>query len=172
MSDKMQDSQRVEPHRLLLNELINEINTREIPYYARAQKFHYVAWHVAATLTFAASIVSAAFAALLNAEQFAGVGRTWLVVLPLIGAATAGAMRLYKFREKEALREDGRIEAVDILRNAKSLNASASDDASCKIAYHSIRARMDKLERDQHRRDIALRTDERVRLLNESDSRS
>lgn len=158
-----------EPHRALLKELMDELETGEIPYYERAQRFHYSAWHVAATVAFFTSIFSAGLAALLKAEQFADAGRIWLVVLPLIGAAAAGAMRLYKFREKEALREDGRIEAVDILRNAKSLNAAAPDDAACKIAYHSVRARMDKLERDQHRRDIALRADERVRLPNEGD---
>ena len=151
-----------EPHRALLRELMNELETMEIPYYECAQRFHYSAWHVAATVAFFSSILSAGLASLLRAEQFADTGRIWLVVLPLIGATATGALRLYKFREKEALREDGRIEAVDILRNAKSLNAASLDDAACRIAYQSIRARMDKLERDQHRRDIALRADERL----------
>lgn len=156
-----------EPHRSLLIALIDELEESEIPYYKKAQCFHYLAWHVSATIAFFTSIISAGLAALLNREEFAESGRIWLVLLPLIGASAAGAMKLYKFREKEALREDGRIEAVDILRNAKSLNASSHDDDACKSAYHTIRARMDKLERDQHRRDIALRTDERVQLPND-----
>lgn len=149
------------PHRTLLAGLIAECEA-EVPYYSGAQKFHYWAWHVAATLAFLTSIASAGVAAFADKDNFAGAVHGWLIGLPLVGAAATGCMRLYKFREREALREDGRLELQDIIRNARSLLAAAKTDADYQRAYHEVRTRFDNLERDQHRRDVALRDDEKV----------
>ena len=96
--------------------------------------------------------------------DFGSYGRTLLIIISVIGAAATGLLHLYKFREKEALREEGRIELEDIIENAKSLLASSGDDEAYQKPFHQVRERFKQFGLDQHRRDIALRSDEIPRV--------
>ena len=151
-------------HRSLLADLISKLETEERPFYERTSTLNYWAWHVTAGLAFLSSVVSALVAALMKEADFGTYGKTLLVTVPVLGAAAAGLLHLYKFREKEALREDGRIEVEDMIANAKSLLASCNDEEDCKKAFQAVRERFRQLEQTQHRRDIALRSDEVPRI--------
>ena len=96
----------------------------------------------------------------MDADYFKSYGKIWLIILPIIGAFASGILHLFKFREKEALREHGRIELDDIISNAKSLIVTAKNEEDFKAAYHSVRERFHQLELKQHSEDTALRTPE------------
>jgi hypothetical protein len=87
-----------------------------------------------------------------------------LIVAPIVSAAITGLMELFRFREKGARREDGRIEIVDIISNAKSLFASAKTEDEYREAFHAVRERNYILEKRQHGSDAALRKDEIAKI--------
>ena len=147
-------------HRLLLENLIEKLQTEELSFYDRTQTLNYWAWHITAGIAFLSTVGASLTASLIDAKQFESAGRMWLILLPTIATVASGLLHLYKFREKEALREDGRIEVADIILNAQSLLADANDDDGCRLAFHQVRERHKLLEVSQHRRDIALRSDE------------
>lgn len=147
-------------HRALLENLVRRMETQEHSFYKGSASFNYRAWHITAGIAFLSSVVSALAAALINGADFASYGRVVLITVPVLGATASGLLHLYKFREKEALREEGRIELEDIIENAKSLLASCNADGGYKEAFHQVRERFKQLEQAQHRRDIALRSDE------------
>ena len=149
-------------HKDLLQELVNKLETQERAFYMCTSQINYWAWHITAGIAFLSSVVSALVAALMKQADFDSYGKIVLVTVPVVGAAAAGLLHLYKFREKEALREEGRIELEDIIANAKSLLADASDEEGYKSAFHAVRERFRQLEINQHRRDIALRSDKKV----------
>lgn len=149
-------------HRKLLEDLVEELERQELPFYKRTQAVNYWTWHVIAAIPVLASTGAALAALLIDAEQFRAYGKALLTALPILGTAATAFLHLYKFREKEALREDGRIETRDIILNARSLLAQAQGEDQIRAAFHQIRERALKLDRDQHRRDIALRSDEAV----------
>ncbi len=149
-------------HRSLLEELLTYIEEREIPLYERLQSLNYWGWHFAAGAAFLCSAGTVLAAALMDDVQYKSFGRRLLIILPFVGTVFSGALHLFKFREKEALREDGRIEARDIVLCGRSLLAQARDDDACRVAFDQVRERARRLEEDQHRRDVALRNDERV----------
>lgn len=147
-------------HKTLLFNLIQKLETQELSFYKCSASFNYWAWHIAAGITFLSSVVSAMLAAFINQTDFTAYGKILLITVPIVGATASGLLHLYKFREKEALREEGRIELEDIVGNAKSLLASCNNEDDYKKAYHQVRERFKQLEYGQHRRDIALRSDE------------
>jgi hypothetical protein len=91
---------------------------------------------------------------------FGDYGKSILAVLSFVSAGATGLLSLYKFREKEALREEGRIQMQDIVDKAKNLLANCKTDDECGRAYHQVRDSAKDLSINQHRRDIALRSDE------------
>jgi hypothetical protein len=147
-------------HRSLLRELVAELERDHLPWYRSASQSNYLSWTIASGLAFLCTIGSALAASLIGEEQFKTFGKYLLIILPIIAATASGFLHLYKFREKEALREEGLIEVEDIIRNAKSLLATDSGVPDFKLAYHQVRERLRSLELNQHRRDIALRSDE------------
>jgi uncharacterized membrane protein YgaE (UPF0421/DUF939 family) len=157
-------SAEIKNHKELLCDLIAQLETSERSFYERTSHRNYWAWHITAGIAFLSSIVSALVAALIDSKGFEAYGKVLLVVVPVVGAGAAGLLHLYKFREKEALREEGRIEVNDIIANAKSLLALAATDDDFQKAFHSVHERFVKLEQSQHRRDIALRSDEIPKL--------
>ena len=68
-------------------------------------------------------------------------------------------LHLYKFREKEKLREEGRIEVNNIITLAKSALISAHDDDDLKKSFFEIHNLFIRLEHSQHHRDTLLRGD-------------
>ncbi len=155
MSDTADGAQRQ-----LLQSLIVRLEKDELAEYTKASNFHYWMWHLCAGAAFLTSLVSGALASLISDRTFAAYGKVLLAALSFISAGATGLVSLYKFREKEALREEGRIEMQDIVDNAKSLLASCKTDDECGRAYHTVRERARVLSMNQHRRDIALRSDE------------
>ena len=149
-----------ENHETLLKNLVSRMETNELNFYLSAARFNYKAWYFTATVILLSSIVTSAVAGLMDAESFKSNGRYWLVILPIIGAIASGVLHLFKFREKEALREHGRIELEDIIANAKSFIASATNEEDFKNAYHRVRERFHQFELIQHSEDTALRTPE------------
>lgn len=160
----MTASAEVKTHKELLCDLIAQLEGEELPFYQSSSQWNYWAWHLTAGIAFLSSVISALAAALIDENGFKAYGKVLLVVVPVVGAGAAGLLHLYKFREKEALREEGRIELNDIMANAKSLLAAATSEEDYSKAFHSVRERFVKLEQSQHRRDIALRSDEIPKL--------
>lgn len=156
----MSTNAATDTHQELLRQFITRMETQERSFYVRTSELNYWAWHITAGAAFLSSVVTALVAAYMGEAEFKAYGKLVLVILPVVGAAAAGLLHLYKFREKEALREEGRIEIDDIIANAKSLMASAKSEDDYKSAFHSVRERFKQLELTQHRRDIALRSDE------------
>ena len=111
-------------------------------------------------IAFASTRATAVVAGLINDVDFKSYGKPLLVVFPWIAALASGFLALYKFREKEALREEGRIEVEDIVHTCKSRLASDVENPDYQKDFHSLRERLRVLELSQHRRDIALRSDE------------
>lgn len=144
-------------HRELLVELIKKLEKEEQPFYQRQATLSYWGWHIASIGTVLLSVAAAIAAELMSGIQFDAWGKSLLTVLPLIGTAIAAIAHLCRFREKEALREAGRIEVEDIIANAKSLLLTAKDEASTRTAFHSIRQQARDLEKQQHNLDVALR---------------
>ena len=159
----------MDDHRTLLQDLISRLEGGELGFYKSASNFNYWAWHVCAGAAFLMSMASGGFAALMSDVTFKQYGKVVLAVLSLASAIATGFLSLYKFREKEALREEGRIELDDIIGNAKSLLASAKTDDDCKMAFHQVRERFKVFSLSQHRRDIALRSDEILKTGNGTD---
>ena len=152
MNSKLQD------HRALLAELIQKLEEEEQPFYANQAEWNYRAWHIAAFAGIAISVAAAIIAELIDGKLFDMWGKPTLTILPLIGTGIAAVGHVCKFREREALREEGRIEVEDIIANAKSLAASAKEEEDFKAAYHAVRERSYVLERKQHSLDVALRS--------------
>ncbi len=92
--------------------------------------------------------------------MFDAGGKIFLVVVPIIGSGVSGAMHLFQFREKESLRESGRIEIEDILLNARGLLIGSRSEQAFREAFHAVRERYRALEFSQHKGDVALRGDE------------
>ena len=153
-----------ETHQELLSQLVTQMETEERSFYNRTSALNYWAWHITAGAAFLSSVLTALVAAYMGEAEFKTYGKLVLVTMPIVGATAAGLLHLYKFREKEALREEGRIELEDVIANTKSLMASAETDQDYKTAFHSVRERFKQLELSQHRRDIALRSDEIPKL--------
>ena len=147
-------------HSEVIAELIEKLESDVLTYYEGASESAYRAWTITAGIAFLSSVASALTAALISDASFGTYGKSLLVVIPVIGAAATGLLHLYKFREKEALREEGRIEVEDIILNAKSLLSSCTSENDAKVAFQQIRERYRQLELNQHRRDITLRSDE------------
>ena len=147
-------------HRALITEFIQKRETDDLKFYERTAALNYWAWHFTAGIAFVSSVGAALLAALIKDSYFATSGRSLLIVVSVMGAGATGVLHLYKFREKEALREEGRIELEDILANARSALASITTENDAKVSYHALRERYRQLELSQHRRDIALRSDE------------
>ncbi len=147
-------------HRKLFMALIERLETRELRFYERASNRNYWAWHLCVGIAFVVSMTSGGFASFMSNAAFEAYGKILLAVLSFLSATATGLLSLYKFREKEALREEGRIEMLDIIYNAKSLLADCKTDDDCGRAFHKVRERFRVFTLGQHRRDIALRSDE------------
>ena len=119
-----------EDHKALLHRLVEKLETEEAPFYGRTAMLNYWAWHITAGVAFLSSVVSALAASLMKDADFGTYGKTLLVTVPVVGAAATGLLHLYKFREKEALREEGRIELKDIVENAPSTANNAVTSVS------------------------------------------
>lgn len=146
--------------RQLLQSLIARLEKEELAEYKSAANLHYWMWHICAGGAFLASLISGALASFISDTTFAAYGKVLLAVLSFVSAGSTGLLSLYKFREKEALREEGRIEMLDIVDNAKSQLAGCKTDEECATVFHQVRERARVLSMNQHRRDIALRSDE------------
>jgi hypothetical protein len=149
-----------EGHRSLLQELIARLETQERTFYERSSMRNWYLWHIAATLVILTSVFSTIVAGVIDDAGFKAYGKEVLIVLSVIGTLASSFLHLFQVREKEALREEGRIQIEDIIFNARSLLTSAKTDEECKSAFHQVRARFVALELAQHHRDVALRSDD------------
>lgn len=157
---KIMDTASQGAHRKLLSALIDRLESEELPYFESASSFNYWAWHICSGTAFLVSIVSGGLASFMSDTIFQTYGKVVLAVLSFVSAGATGLLSVYKFREKEALREEGRIEMVDMIDNAKSLLAGCKTDDDCARVFHQVRERFKAFSFAQHRRDIALRSDE------------
>jgi len=156
-------------HRKLLTDLILRLENDELKFYESSSSFNFFAWHVCVGAAFVMSILSGALASFMSDVTFKEYGKVVLAGLSFVSASATGLLSLYKFREKEALREEGRIEPEDMIDTAKSFLASAINEAECKAAFHQVRERFRVFSLGQHRRDIALRSDEIPKADNGTD---
>ena len=105
-------------HKELLTDLIEELKTEEFPFYERTAIRNWWFWHSAAGIVLVSTLGATVAASLMKATDSGGHGKVWLIVLPAIGTFSSAFIHLYRPKEKEALREEGRIEMPDIIRNA------------------------------------------------------
>ena len=164
-SGQSEGSENRLPHKALLAELLKKLEDKERPFYTKGSNRSWWAWHLFACMVFLASLGTVLVTGFLDGKTFEGVGRVCLLVLSVSGTLASGALNIFQFREKEALREEGRIELEDIILNAKSRLADCTGEAQAKKDFHAIRARYIAMEFAQHRRDVSLRSDDVKRLI-------
>lgn len=149
------------PHQKLLDELIGDLESKEVKYYRRDSSANYVAWHLLTALSILLGAASSLVAGIVPLENLKD---PWphglLVALPIVGAVAATFLRAFSFKERERNRELGLIEAERQLRLAKSKRAAATTEAEFKDAYLQVVEDLAKLSRDQHLLDVATRRDE------------
>ena len=151
-------------HKKLLRELLLKLETEELPFYKKGSSSNWWAWHIFAGMVFVTSLATVLMTGLLDAKLFDQYGKLWLLILSVAGTAASGALNLFQFREKEALREEGRIEMEDIILNAKSRLSDRNSEEESRKDFHAVRARYISLEFAQHRRDMSLRNDDIKRI--------
>jgi hypothetical protein len=147
-------------HSVLLKELIQKLEEEERPFYDAQATWNYRAWHFMFFVSILISVAAAVTAEAIDGNQFERFGKLVLTILPILATAVTAITNHFRFHEKEALREAGRIDIEDIVSNAKSLAASAEDDEALRKAYHAVRQRAYELEMKQHTVDVALRSKE------------
>ncbi|MEX3961065.1 hypothetical protein AB4Y42_02425 [Paraburkholderia sp. EG286B] len=147
-------------HRELLLELIQTLETEELRYYERTSSANYWAWHIFVLLALMASLLSAACVSLLPSESFQSYGKALAAGLSLLSAFSTGVLTAFKFKEKEALREEGRIELVDMIYRAKSGLIDCDTEEQCCVLCDRVREEFTRFSLKQHRGDTALRSDE------------
>jgi hypothetical protein len=145
----------------LMHAMIQSLENVERPFYEEAAASHYRAWHVTMVLGIMISVAAAIVAELIDGPQFDHWGKAVLTVLPLLATGLTALVSHFRFHEKEALREQGRIEVEDIIRNAKMLAANATTEEQMVSAYHAVRQRAYDLEMKQHTNDVAIRSPDR-----------
>jgi len=143
----------------VFSDYINKLVSEELPDYRFMALFSYWAWTVTMGASLALTAASAGLAAVIDKEQYMGWGKTLLVLIPILSAFSSGLLHLYKFREKEALRETGRIELEDIIACARILYSNSKTEDEYMVNFHSVRERFKVLEVTQHGMDISLRKD-------------
>ncbi len=155
----MANDTQPETHRTLLRNLIARLEKESLPWYSRASSVNLWSWNIFSAVALLCSIATVVISGFLFKEQFATYGKEILVAVAALGTLASGALHLFKFREKEILRETGRIEIQDAIDNAKSLMASAQDEEAFSQAYHSVRARAKAIDESQHAGDSKLKSD-------------
>jgi hypothetical protein len=142
----------------LLSSFIDTLEKVELPFYTQQQATYDCRWHYLSVLGIVLPLLTS-FIAFMVKEKYAPDWAPFLlVVLPLFTAFFSGLMSTFKIREKEVLREFGRIEITDIILNAKSeLLRCAGNEEECRKVFHAVRERAMQLERDQHLKDARLR---------------
>ena len=155
--------QSSQPCRQLLASYIERLRKIDLPWYERSSSRQYWLWQGLTLLTFVAALGTSVLAALAKQEWFNFPAQVVLVMLPLIGAAAGQLLTQFQFRQLEDLRERGRIEMEDIVRNAEKLLAAAQDEAAYQLAYEDTRARVKALDMEQHREHTNLHSGGRSR---------
>ena len=144
-------------HTELLATLIRHMETVEMPFYESNQRFSWTMWHVLSGMSLLTSLLTTLAAALIDEQTFGGKGKIVLLVLSLVTTGATAFLQLFRFREKEALREDGRIELEDIILNAYDRFILQQTPEEARKSFHEVRARFLALELAQHRQDVLLR---------------
>lgn len=153
----------VSSHEQLLAKLIEYIENEEVEWYEN-QSGIWLNWWIGLTVSILClSIVSSILAAIIDKTDFEKWGRSVLITIPILTSGLTAFVQIFRVREKEALREFGRIEVDDILRSAKSYFISCKTEEEYRGAYHAVRSRFVALELAQHRGDVALRMEQEVK---------
>jgi hypothetical protein len=145
-------------HKDLLEDLIDQIADKEVPFYRCSAQANYIGWHVLVVLTIMISAAAALIAALAPEDKLKEpLIRGFLIGLPLVGSALTTFLRTLNLHARERNREIGLIEAERLLRTARSLLASAATDEEYKSAFLTISDKLASLSHDQHALDVATR---------------
>ena len=146
-------------HDFLLSALIERMEG-EVEWYENEVSTSISWWKGLSVLALIITLISSGAAAFMTKNQFEPYGRVLLVVLPILSAGATSLIQLFRFPEKEALRESGRIELSDIILNARSQLYAAGSEADYRKAFHAIRERYHMLEISQHNGYVAMHQDE------------
>jgi len=108
-------------------------------------------------LSLLASVISIIVAAAITPEYFSTTGRWLLIVAGALTAISSEILSQLRVREMEELREDGNIEASAIVAYARQkFEEYENDPAKISQLKDEIRDKISRLERNQHRRHVAL----------------
>jgi hypothetical protein len=109
-------------HKDLLEELIVQIQDKEVPFYRCSAQLNYYGWHVLVVLTIVISATAALIAALAPEDKLKEPWiRGLLIGLPIAGTTVTTFLRTLNLHVRERNREIGLIEAERLLRTARSM---------------------------------------------------
>lgn len=112
---------------------------------------------VCRVLSLVATIASIVVAAAVPPNVFADWGRWAIIGTSILTAISTEVLSQLKVREMEELREDGNLEANDILAYAKQRLGEANGNAAkIKSIMDEVRKRISALEHKQHRSHVAI----------------
>jgi len=157
--ETMTPVEEIEDHRQLFAEFIKRLEADELPWYEGEVVRNIFWWNAILALSLLVSVSNSIVAALMDKSTFENVGRIALVTLPILGTGIIGLAQAFRFREKEALRESGRIELLDIIQNARIHFLDAKDDRDFGVACQAFRERFRQLEISQHQGYVALHSE-------------
>jgi hypothetical protein len=80
-----------------------------------------------------------------------------IVILPLLGSLSVGALYQFRVYDLWRIREDGRLAFQDLDTEVRRRLAAASGEADCGRAYEELQQQATKIERDQADRFYAVR---------------
>ncbi len=143
--------------RELLRVYIERLKAKDLPWYETSSSRQYLLYHAFSLIAIGASLSTLIVASFMKTPAFADYAQVILVLLPLFGTIASTLLSQFGFREREDLRERGRIEMEDIVLSADGLLAAAKDEIECQRAYEETRKRVKTLDLSQHRADTELR---------------
>lgn len=146
-------------HKELFGELIDTLGEHELPWYEGQVVKNIRWWFTLAILSIALSLLSSFLAASSRDAPIEGLLRTALIMLPVLSTGIAGFTQLFRFREKEALREDGRIELSNMVSLGRSILLQDLTEEKFRQAYLSMLERFHRLEQSQHRSYVEIHSE-------------
>ena len=134
-----------------LASFIEELETYYYSWYDQATTRNYYAWFAAQAVSLLSGFATALIAALITTEQLKSwsVGRTLLVVLPVLGSLASTYLVQTRVAELEALREAGRQTIQGLANEARVDFAAAVSPEEYSAIHRNLVAQVADLEREQ-----------------------
>ncbi len=150
----MQGTQRKPDGDRCRNELmsyIDDLDQNIVNWYQRDASKYYGRWFFWFWVSILAGFAASVIAAFVKGGALKDYGPSALIILPLLGSLAGVILSQFHYRELEDLREQGRIEAQDIVDWARGQVAAANTEEKCLAIYEELRGKVKELELWQHK---------------------